>query len=101
LIDYKFIADVEMSINLTHREVEEKCRQEFEQWEKRQKELEYEKRKKWKAEREAQEKQIEEKHARRVQRLEEFEAERMKLLHKVINDVEGNLFPYRLSEFQI
>nr|XP_009943575.1 PREDICTED: leucine-rich repeat and IQ domain-containing protein 1 [Opisthocomus hoazin] len=81
--DERFVtADVEMSINLTHREVEEKCRQEFEQWEKRQKELEYEKRKKWKAEREAQEKQIEEKHARRVQRLEEFEAERMKLLHK-------------------
>ncbi|KFQ62245.1 Leucine-rich repeat and IQ domain-containing protein 1, partial [Pelecanus crispus] len=74
----------EMSISLTHREVEEKCRQEFEQWEKRQKELEDEKRKKWKAEREAQEKQNEEEHARRVQRLEEFEAERIKLelLHK-------------------
>ncbi|KFW68021.1 Leucine-rich repeat and IQ domain-containing protein 1, partial [Pygoscelis adeliae] len=74
----------EMSISLTHREVEEKCRQEFEQWEKRQKELEDEKRKKWKAEREAQEKQNEEEHARRVQQLEEFEAERIKLelLHK-------------------
>ncbi|KFQ82049.1 Leucine-rich repeat and IQ domain-containing protein 1, partial [Phoenicopterus ruber ruber] len=74
----------EMSMSLTHREVEEKCRQELEQWEKRQKELEGEKRKKWKAEREAQEKQNEEQHARRVQRLEEFEAERIKLelLHK-------------------
>ncbi|NXX53381.1 LRIQ1 protein, partial [Scopus umbretta] len=84
LVDYKFIADVEMSISLTHHEVEEKCRQEFEQWEKRQKELEDEKRKKWKAEREAQEKQNEEEHARRVQCLEEFEAERIKLelLHK-------------------
>ncbi|KFP55907.1 Leucine-rich repeat and IQ domain-containing protein 1, partial [Cathartes aura] len=69
----------EMSISLTHCEVEEKCRQEFEQWEKRQKDLEDEKRKKWKAEREAQEKQDEEEHARRVQRLEEFEAERIKL----------------------
>ncbi|KFO12644.1 Leucine-rich repeat and IQ domain-containing protein 1, partial [Balearica regulorum gibbericeps] len=74
----------EMSISLTYREVEEKCRQEFERWEKRQKELEDEKRKKWKAEREAQEKKNEEEHARRVQRLEEFEAERIKLelLHK-------------------
>ncbi|KAK4830624.1 hypothetical protein QYF61_012449, partial [Mycteria americana] len=82
--DHFFTADVEMSISLTHREVEEKCRQEFEQWEKRQKELEDEKRKKWKAEMEAQEKQNEEEHARRVQRLEEFEAERIKLelLHK-------------------
>ncbi|NXW88259.1 LRIQ1 protein, partial [Alopecoenas beccarii] len=84
LVDYKFIADVEMNLSLTHHEVEEKCRQEFEQLEKRQKELEDEKRKKWKAEREAQEKQNEEEHARRVQRLEELEAERLKLelLHK-------------------
>ncbi|XP_009945655.1 PREDICTED: leucine-rich repeat and IQ domain-containing protein 1, partial [Leptosomus discolor] len=85
IIDDHFVtADVEMSISLTHREVEEKCRQEFEQWEKRQKEVEDEKRKKWKAEREAQKKQDEEEHARRVQRLEEFEAERKKLelLHK-------------------
>ncbi|XP_009644626.1 leucine-rich repeat and IQ domain-containing protein 1 [Egretta garzetta] len=82
--DHFVTADLEMSINLTHREVEEKCRQEFEQWEKRQEELEGEKRKKWKAEREAQEKQDEEDHARRVQHLEEFEAERIKfeLLHK-------------------
>ncbi|KAM6424638.1 leucine-rich repeat- and IQ domain-containing protein 1 [Rhynochetos jubatus] len=82
--EHFFTADVEMSIRFTYREVEEKCRQEFEQWEKRQKELEDEKRKKWKAEREAQEKQNEEQHARRVQRLEEFEAERIKLelLHK-------------------
>ncbi|XP_050762033.1 leucine-rich repeat and IQ domain-containing protein 1 [Gymnogyps californianus] len=77
--DHFVTADVEMSISLTHCEVEEKCRQEFEQWEKRQKDLEDEKRKKWKAEREAQEKQDEEEHARRVQRLEEFEAERIKL----------------------
>ncbi|XP_032855747.2 leucine-rich repeat and IQ domain-containing protein 1 [Tyto alba] len=80
--DHFFTAELEMS--LTHREVEEKCRQEFEQWEKRQKELEDEKRKKWKAEREAREKQNEEDHERRMQRLEEFEAERIKLelLHK-------------------
>lgn len=103
MVDYKFVADVEMSVKLTHHEVEEKCRQEFEQWEKRQKELEDEKRKKWEAEKEAQEKQNEEEHARRVQRLEEFEAERTKLelLHKVINDIEVNLFPSRLSEFKI
>ncbi|XP_014818749.1 PREDICTED: leucine-rich repeat and IQ domain-containing protein 1 [Calidris pugnax] len=77
-------ADAEMSISLTHCEIEEKCRRELEQWEKRQKDLEDEKREKWKAEREAQEKQNEEEHARRVQRLEEFEAERIKLelLHK-------------------
>lgn len=95
MVDYKFIADVEMNLSLTHHEVEEKCRQEFEQLEKRQKELEDEKRKKWKAEREAQEKQNEEEHARRVQRLEELEAEKIKLelLHKVINDIETNLFP--------
>ncbi|XP_040414240.1 leucine-rich repeat and IQ domain-containing protein 1 isoform X2 [Cygnus olor] len=67
-----------------HFVAEEKCRQEFKQWEKRQTELEDEKGKKWKAEREAQEKENEEEHARRVQRLEEFEAERMELelLHK-------------------
>ncbi|XP_068257839.1 leucine-rich repeat and IQ domain-containing protein 1 [Nyctibius grandis] len=82
--DHFVTADVEMSISLTHREIEEKCRQEFEQWEKRQKELEDEERKKWKAERETQEKRNEEEHARRLQRLEEFEAERIKLefLHK-------------------
>ncbi|KFP87186.1 Leucine-rich repeat and IQ domain-containing protein 1, partial [Apaloderma vittatum] len=74
----------EMSISLTHREVEKKSRQGFEQWEKRQEELEEEKRKKWRTEEEAQEKQNEEEHARRVQHLEEFEAERIKLelLHK-------------------
>ncbi|XP_068016973.1 leucine-rich repeat and IQ domain-containing protein 1 [Melanerpes formicivorus] len=72
-------AGVGMSISLTHREVEEKSRQEFEQWKKRQKELEDEKKEKWKAEREAQAKQNEEEHARRVQRQEEFEAERIKL----------------------
>ncbi|NXG04054.1 LRIQ1 protein, partial [Sakesphorus luctuosus] len=72
----KFIAGLEMSISLTRHEVEEKCRQEFEP--------EDEKRKKWKAERELREKQSEEEHARRVQRLEQFEAERIKLelLHK-------------------
>uniref|UniRef100_A0A8B9PB59 Leucine-rich repeat and IQ domain-containing protein 1 n=1 Tax=Apteryx owenii TaxID=8824 RepID=A0A8B9PB59_APTOW len=80
----KYISDVDMNISFTYHEVEEKCRQEFEQWEKRQKELEDEKRKKWKAEREAQEKQNEEEQTRRLQRLEEFEAERIKLelLHK-------------------
>ncbi|NXN09927.1 LRIQ1 protein, partial [Indicator maculatus] len=71
-------------ISLTHREAEEKSRQELEQWKKRQKELEDEKKKKWKAEREAQEKLNEEEHARRVQHQEEFEAERieLELLHK-------------------
>ncbi|XP_010017638.1 PREDICTED: leucine-rich repeat and IQ domain-containing protein 1, partial [Nestor notabilis] len=77
--DHFVTADVEMSISLTHREVEEKCKQELKQWEKRQKELEDEKRKKWKAEREAQEKQNEEEQKRRVQHLEEFEAEKLKL----------------------
>ncbi|XP_054033846.1 leucine-rich repeat and IQ domain-containing protein 1 [Dryobates pubescens] len=72
-------AGVGMSISLTHREVEEKSRQEFEQWKKRQKELEDEKKEKWKAEREAQARQNEEEHARRVQRQEELEAERIKL----------------------
>ncbi|XP_042672149.1 leucine-rich repeat and IQ domain-containing protein 1 [Centrocercus urophasianus] len=82
--DLFLTADVEMNISLTYHEVEEKCRQEFEQWEKRQSEIEDDKRKKWKAEREAQEKQNEEDHARRVQHLEKFEAERMELelLHK-------------------
>ncbi|XP_068523666.1 leucine-rich repeat and IQ domain-containing protein 1 isoform X4 [Anas acuta] len=82
--DHFVAADVEMGISVTYPEIEEKYRQEFEQWEKRQSELEDEKRKKWKAEREAQEKENEEEHARRVQRLEEFEAERMELelLHK-------------------
>uniref|UniRef100_A0A669P8Q2 Leucine rich repeats and IQ motif containing 1 n=1 Tax=Phasianus colchicus TaxID=9054 RepID=A0A669P8Q2_PHACC len=82
--DLFLTAGVEMNISLTYHEVEEKCRQEFEQWEKRQSEIEDDKRKKWKAEREAQEKQNEEDHARRVQHLEKFEAERMELelLHK-------------------
>ncbi|KFV05256.1 Leucine-rich repeat and IQ domain-containing protein 1, partial [Tauraco erythrolophus] len=74
----------EMNISLTHREVEENHRQEFERWEKRQKELEDERRKKCKTERGAQEKQNEEEHARKVQHLEDFESERIKfeLLHK-------------------
>ncbi|KAM6301689.1 LOW QUALITY PROTEIN: leucine-rich repeat- and IQ domain-containing protein 1 [Podargus strigoides] len=72
-------ADLDMSISRPHHEAEEKCRQEFEQWEKRQKELEDKKRKKWKAEREAQEKQNEEEHTRRAQCPEEFEDERVKL----------------------
>ncbi|XP_021240990.1 leucine-rich repeat and IQ domain-containing protein 1 isoform X3 [Numida meleagris] len=82
--DLFLTADVEMNVSLTYREVEEKCRQEFEQWEKRQSEIEDEKRKKWKTEREAWEKQTEEEHARRMQHLEKFEAERMEfdLLHK-------------------
>ncbi|XP_071621990.1 leucine-rich repeat- and IQ domain-containing protein 1 isoform X2 [Heliangelus exortis] len=82
--DHFVTADAEMSISLTHHEIEEKCRREFEQWEKRQKDFEDEKRKKWKAEREAQEKQDEEEHSRRAQHLKEFEAERIKLelLHK-------------------
>ncbi|NXJ09446.1 LRIQ1 protein, partial [Odontophorus gujanensis] len=81
---YSFASDDEMNISLTYNEVEEKCRQEFEQWEKRQSEIEDDKRRKWKAEREAQEKQNEEEHTRRVQHLEKFEAERMELelLHK-------------------
>uniref|UniRef100_A0A8C4U5Q3 Leucine-rich repeat and IQ domain-containing protein 1 n=1 Tax=Falco tinnunculus TaxID=100819 RepID=A0A8C4U5Q3_FALTI len=84
LVDYKFIADAEMSTSLTYCEAEERCGQEFEYWVKRQKELEDEKRKKWKAEREAHEKRNEEEHTRRVLHLEEFEAERIKLelLHK-------------------
>ncbi|NXA37854.1 LRIQ1 protein, partial [Eudromia elegans] len=84
LVGFNFLADVGMSINFTYHEVEEKCRQDFVQWEKRQKELEVEKRKKWKAERAAQEKENEEEQERRLQRLEEFEAERIKLelLHK-------------------
>ncbi|KAM7057204.1 leucine-rich repeat- and IQ domain-containing protein 1 isoform 3-T3 [Acridotheres tristis] len=47
-------------------------------------ELEDEKMKKWKAERESREKKNEEEHARRLQHLEQFEAERIKLdlLHK-------------------
>ncbi|XP_040516219.1 leucine-rich repeat and IQ domain-containing protein 1 isoform X2 [Gallus gallus] len=82
--DLFLTADIEMNMSLTYHEVEEKCRQEFQQWEKRQSEIEDDKRKKWKAEREAQEKQNEEEHARRVQHLEKFEAERMELelLHK-------------------
>ncbi|NWY00798.1 LRIQ1 protein, partial [Nothoprocta ornata] len=84
LFGLNFLADDGMNINFTYHEVEEKCRQDFEQWEKRQKELEVEKRKKWKAEREAQEKENDEEQERRLQRLEEFEAERIKLelLHK-------------------
>ncbi|XP_032544794.1 leucine-rich repeat and IQ domain-containing protein 1 isoform X3 [Chiroxiphia lanceolata] len=74
--DHLLTAGLEMSISLAHHEVEEKCRQELE--------LEDQKRKKWKAERELREKQNEEEHARRVQHLEQFEAERVKLdlLHK-------------------
>uniref|UniRef100_A0A8C0ULI7 Leucine rich repeats and IQ motif containing 1 n=1 Tax=Cyanistes caeruleus TaxID=156563 RepID=A0A8C0ULI7_CYACU len=70
------VAGLGMSVSLAHCEVEEKCRAALE--------LEDEKMKKWKAERESREKQNEEKHARRVQHLEQFEAERIKLdlLHK-------------------
>uniref|UniRef100_A0A8C3EXB8 Leucine-rich repeat and IQ domain-containing protein 1 n=1 Tax=Chrysemys picta bellii TaxID=8478 RepID=A0A8C3EXB8_CHRPI len=69
----------DMAISFTYHEVEERCRQEFELWEERQKELEDQKRKKLKAEREIEEKQNEEEKKRRQLYLEEFEAERMKL----------------------
>ncbi|NXR84515.1 LRIQ1 protein, partial [Pycnonotus jocosus] len=74
--DHFLTAGLEMSISLAHREVEEKCRAAFE--------LEDEKMKKWKTERESWKKQNEEEHARKVQHLEQFEAERIKLdlLHK-------------------
>ncbi|NXA15859.1 LRIQ1 protein, partial [Sapayoa aenigma] len=76
LVDYKFIAGLEMSLSLTRHEVEEKCRQAFE--------LEDERRKTWKADRKLWEKQNKEEHARRLQHLEQFETERIKLdlLHK-------------------
>ncbi|KGL73174.1 Leucine-rich repeat and IQ domain-containing protein 1, partial [Tinamus guttatus] len=70
-----------MSISFTYLEVEEKCRQDFEQWEKRQRELEVEKREKWKAEKAVQDKENEEEQERRLHRLEEFEAEIIKLEH--------------------
>ncbi|XP_038011341.1 leucine-rich repeat and IQ domain-containing protein 1 isoform X2 [Motacilla alba alba] len=74
--DHFLTADLEMSISLAHREVGEQCRRALE--------LEDEKMKKWKAERESREKQNEEEHARRMQHLEQFEAERitLDLLHK-------------------
>ncbi|XP_010219616.1 PREDICTED: leucine-rich repeat and IQ domain-containing protein 1 [Tinamus guttatus] len=80
--DEHFVAaDVGMSISFTYLEVEEKCRQDFEQWEKRQRELEVEKREKWKAEKAVQDKENEEEQERRLHRLEEFEAEIIKLEH--------------------
>ncbi|XP_016161372.1 PREDICTED: leucine-rich repeat and IQ domain-containing protein 1 [Ficedula albicollis] len=74
--DHFLTAGLEMSISLAHCEVEEECRSAFE--------LEDEKMKKWKAERESRERKNEEEHARRLQHLEQFEAERIKLdlLHK-------------------
>ena len=47
MLDYKFVADIEMNMSLTYHEVEEKCRQEFQQWEKRQSEIEEEKVESW------------------------------------------------------
>ncbi|XP_041330348.1 leucine-rich repeat and IQ domain-containing protein 1 [Pyrgilauda ruficollis] len=74
--DHFLTGDLEMSIRLAHCEVEEQYRRALE--------VEDEKMKKWKAERESREKQNEEEHARRLQHLQQFEAERMKLdlLHK-------------------
>ncbi|XP_050826071.1 leucine-rich repeat and IQ domain-containing protein 1 [Serinus canaria] len=74
--DHFLTADLEMRSGLACHEVEEQYRRALE--------LEDKKMKKWKAERESREKQNEEEHARRVQHLEQFEAERIKLdlLHK-------------------
>ncbi|CAN8211192.1 unnamed protein product [Coccothraustes coccothraustes] len=69
--DHFLTADLKMSVSLAYHEVEEQCRRALE--------LEDEKMKKWKAERESREKENEEEHARRVQHLEQFEAERIKL----------------------
>uniref|UniRef100_A0A8C8RE11 Leucine rich repeats and IQ motif containing 1 n=1 Tax=Pelusios castaneus TaxID=367368 RepID=A0A8C8RE11_9SAUR len=63
----------------TYHEVEERCRQEFELWEERQKELEDQKRKNLSIEREIEDKQKEDEEERRQLYLGEFEAERMKL----------------------
>ncbi|TRZ26951.1 hypothetical protein HGM15179_000192, partial [Zosterops borbonicus] len=69
-------ASLEMSISVAHHEVGKKCRPALQ--------LEDEKMKKWKTERESQKMQNAEEYARRVQHLEQFEAERIKLdlLHK-------------------
>lgn len=69
-----------MNISLAHCEVEE-CKPALE--------LEDEKMKTWNVERESREKKNEEEHARRLQHLEQFEAERIKLdlLLKVMNDI--------------
>lgn len=68
-----------MTFSFTYHEVEKKCRQEFDLWEKRQKVLENEKMERLRAEKETEEKQNEEKNERRQWCLEEFASERMKL----------------------
>ncbi|XP_032914757.1 leucine-rich repeat and IQ domain-containing protein 1 isoform X2 [Catharus ustulatus] len=70
--DHFFTAGLKMNISLAHCEVEE-CKPALE--------LEDEKMKKWNVERESREKKNEEEHARRLQHLEQFEAERIKLDH--------------------
>ncbi|XP_059582120.1 leucine-rich repeat and IQ domain-containing protein 1 isoform X2 [Alligator mississippiensis] len=76
---HSFTDDGDMTFSFTYHEVEKKCRQEFDLWEKRQKVLENEKMERLRAEKETEEKQNEEKNERRQWCLEEFASERMKL----------------------
>ncbi|XP_008109109.2 leucine-rich repeat and IQ domain-containing protein 1 isoform X1 [Anolis carolinensis] len=74
-----FPDDDETVVSFTFRDVEERCKQEYEDWVEKQKVLEDEQTKQLKAKREMKEAKNEEEEARRQQRLEELEAERMKL----------------------
>ncbi|KAH0616723.1 hypothetical protein JD844_028070 [Phrynosoma platyrhinos] len=71
--------DGDTIISFTYQEVEEKCKQEYEIWVEKQKELEGEKIKQLKAKRVMEETENEEEEKRRQQRQKELEAERMKL----------------------
>ncbi|XP_060633356.2 leucine-rich repeat and IQ domain-containing protein 1 [Anolis sagrei] len=71
--------DGETVVSFTFRDVEERCKQEYEVWVEKQKVLEDEQTKQMKAKREMEETKNEEEETRRQQRLEELEAERMKL----------------------
>ncbi|XP_062990776.1 leucine-rich repeat and IQ domain-containing protein 1 [Elgaria multicarinata webbii] len=74
------LADVDDTIiSFSFREVEERCKREYEVWVEKQKELEHERIQQMKAKRNMEETQSQEEEKRRQLRQEELEAERMKL----------------------
>ena len=78
--------DDDVVITLTFQEVEERCKQEYQHWVEKQKDLEYETIKYLKAQREIEAEKRKEEEKRRELRQEELEAERIKLekFHEVI-----------------
>lgn len=82
--DFLFITTDDADLNFGYCEVEERCRQSFEAWQDRQKELEDQEKETLKAQRDREEKQFQEEEEKRHCWMKQFEIEKKKLesIHK-------------------